>query len=86
MLQAEATKRGTGIRLYGNYEHLNSLYDIVHNISDRLDETNPQQSGQHEILMRFAYVLRKADMCARRKKEIIFSERYMETKNLHYGV
>nr|WP_199079841.1 hypothetical protein [Pedobacter sp. ASV19] len=60
MLQAIATKSGTGVSIFGDYADLSSLYDTVHHIADALDEENKYQRGQHMLLMNFAYEIRHA--------------------------
>ncbi|HEY1008577.1 MAG TPA: hypothetical protein VGE58_00620 [Daejeonella sp.] len=59
MLQAYPTKNGTGVSIFGDYGDLTSLYDTVHQVADSLDENNKWQKGQHELLMNFAYEIRK---------------------------
>lgn len=59
MLQAFPTKNGTGVSIYGDFGDLNCLYDTVHAIAGRLDEENEWQKGQNQLLMNFAYEIRK---------------------------
>ncbi len=60
MLQALPTQSGTGLSLFGDYGDLNCLYDTVHAIAGHLDEENGWQKGQNQLLMNFAYEIRKA--------------------------
>lgn len=60
MLQGYATKNGTGISIYGDYADLKSLYGTVHTIATSLDSENNRTKGQHQLLMNFAYEIRKA--------------------------
>lgn len=60
MLQAHATKSGTGIAIFGEYGDLTSLYLTVHDLASALDENNIRENGQHQLLMNFAYEIRKA--------------------------
>jgi hypothetical protein len=60
MLQSNATKSGTGLAIYGDYEDLMGLYDVIHYLASALDEDNVAQKGRHQLLMNFAYEIRKA--------------------------
>ncbi|MBI1307082.1 MAG: hypothetical protein GC181_10810 [Bacteroidetes bacterium] len=60
MLQAYPTKNGTGLSIFGDYGDLASLYDTVHEIAKTLDENNVRTKGQNQLLMNFAYEIRKA--------------------------
>lgn len=60
MLQGYATKNGTGISIYGDYGDLKNLYNVVHTIATSLDSENKRTKGQHQLLMNFAYEIRKA--------------------------
>lgn len=60
MLQAYPTKNGTGISIFGNYGELNLLYDTIHHFASTLDENKNPQKAQFQLLMNFAYEVRKA--------------------------
>lgn len=59
MLQAYPTKKGTGIEIYGTRDDLEILYETVHKIATTLDEYNKFQKAQFQLLMNFAYEIRK---------------------------
>ena len=60
MLLAYPTKNGIGISIYGDLGDLSSLYETVHDVTSTLDENNKLHKGQHQLLMNFAYEIRKA--------------------------
>jgi len=60
MLQGYPTKNGTGISIFGDYGDLECLYETVHEIAEPLDENDVRLKGQSQILMNFAYEIRKA--------------------------
>lgn len=60
MLQASPTKSGTGIAILGDYADLVTLYQLVHTMATSLSEENEHQKGRHQLLMNFAYEIRKA--------------------------
>lgn len=72
MLQAYPTKNGTGVSIFGDYGDLNSLYTTVHQIANSLSEEHKYQKGQHQLLMNFAYEIRKAFSDQRLKDKIQF--------------
>ena len=72
MIQAYPTKQGTGVAIYGDYGDLNALYETVHQIADSLDENNKFQKGQFQLLMNFAYEIRKAFSGERLKEKFIY--------------
>jgi len=72
MLQAYPTKNGTGITILGDYGDLASLYDTVQHVADTLSESNKNQKGQFQLLMNFAYEIRKAYSGQREKEKISF--------------
>lgn len=59
MLQAYPTKKGTGIEIYGTRDDLEILYETVHKMPTTLDEYNKFQKAQFQLLMNFAYEIRK---------------------------
>lgn len=59
MLQAHPTKKGTGIEIYGTHDDLVTLYHTVHKIATTLDEYNNFHKAQSQLLMNFAYEIRK---------------------------
>lgn len=65
MIRAYTTKKGTGIAIYGDYTDLNLLHEVIHKIAMALDADNDLQSGKHQLLMNFAYEIRKAKEQAR---------------------
>ncbi|WP_432327994.1 DUF6904 family protein [Mucilaginibacter sp. P25] len=60
MLQAYPTKNGTGVSIFGDYGDLKSLYEVVHGIAVSINADIPTQKGQNQLLMNFAYEIRKA--------------------------
>jgi len=83
MLQAHPTKNGTGVSIFGDYGDLNSLYETVHYVADALYEYNKEQNGQHQLLMNFAYEIRKAYSGQRLTDEIQFDNN--DQKINYYG-
>jgi len=81
MLQAFPTKNGTGAAIFGDYGDLRSLYDTAHHIAQTLDEQNRWQKGQNQLLMNFAYEIRKAYSGDRLTDEVRFPG---EGHTLHY--
>ena len=49
MLQGQPTKTGTGILIFGNYGDLTSLYQIVHEIANSLNEYNERLKAQNQL-------------------------------------
>ena len=78
MLQGYPTKNGTGISIFGD---LSSLYETVHGIAESMDENNIHFKGQSQLLMNFAYEIRKAYSGQRLNDTIIFDG---DDKKLHY--
>lgn len=72
MLQGYPTKNGTGISIFGDYGDLSSLYKTVHEIANSLDENNIQLQAQSQLLMNFAYEIRKAYSGQRLTDKLIF--------------
>lgn len=72
MIQVFPTKNGTGAAIYGDYGDLNALYDTVHHIAESLNEYNDNQKGQHQLLMNFAYEIRKAYSGNRLKEKLTY--------------
>ncbi|MBS1781047.1 MAG: hypothetical protein JST70_17105 [Bacteroidetes bacterium] len=72
MLQAYPTKNGTGVSIYGNYGELNSLYDTIHHVANSLDQHNGAQGAQFQLLMNFAYEVRKASSGQRLKETFTY--------------
>ncbi|MUP39729.1 DUF6904 family protein [Labilibaculum euxinus] len=81
MLQGYPTKNGTGISIFGDYGDLNSLYSTVHEIANSLDEYNERLKAQHQLLMNFAYEIRKAYSGQRLTDKLIFNG---DDKEMHY--
>ena len=65
MLQAYPTQKGTGVILFGDYSDLSLLYGTVHKVASTLNENDSQTKGQFQLLMNFAYEIRKAKQGAR---------------------
>jgi hypothetical protein len=80
MLQASPTKRGTGIVILGDYADLVMLYEIVHTMATSLDAENEYQKGKHQLLMNFAYEIRKAYQ----EHRLIEKVEYLDGKSLDY--
>lgn len=72
MLQGYPTKNGTGISIFGDYGDLKSLYAAVHEIAGSLDENNSRTKAQYQLLMNFAYEIRKAYSGQRLTDRLIF--------------
>ncbi|QKJ32439.1 hypothetical protein HQ865_22630 [Mucilaginibacter mali] len=81
MLQAIPTKNGTGVSIYGDYGDLKSLYEAVDHIANTLNGDNKFQKGQHQLLMNFAYEIRKGYSGLRLTEEMRFPG---EQHTLHY--
>lgn len=81
MLQGYPTKGGTGISIFGDYGDLNSLYSMVHEIANSLDESNIRLKAQSQLLMNFAYEIRKAYSGQRLTDILTFSG---DDKEMHY--
>lgn len=60
MIQAYPTKKGTGVAIYGDYGDLANLYETVHKVANTLDGYNIRTKSQNQLLMNFAYDIRKA--------------------------
>lgn len=71
MIRTYTTKNGTGITIYGLSDDLKYLYDVVHYIANSLDESHELLKGKHQLLMNFAYELRKAYQGQRLSKAFI---------------
>ena len=74
MLKAQPTAKGTGISIFGSYEDLICLYDTVHHLAETLHADNKYQKGQHQLLMNFAYEIRKGYSGSRLKEKIVTAE------------
>ena len=72
MLQGYPTKNGTGISIFGDYGDLKSLYATVHEIADTLNEQDVRLKAQSQLLMNFAYELRKAYSGQRLVDKLVF--------------
>ncbi len=72
MIQTFPTKNGTGVAIYGDYGDLNALYDTVYHIAESLNEYNEHQKGQYQLLMNFAYEIRKAYSGNRLKEKLTY--------------
>ena len=81
MLPGYPTKNGTGISIFGDYGDLNSLYSTVHEIANSLDEYNERLKAQHQLLMNFAYEIRKASSCKRITDKLIYK---VDLKEMQY--
>ena len=81
MIQIFPTKNGTGVAIYGDYGDLIALYDTVHYIASSLNEHSKYQKGQHQLLMNFAYEIRKAYTGNRLKEKLTYSG---EEKKVEY--
>lgn len=57
MLVGYPSKNGTGISIFGDYADLKMMYKCVHRIAECVDEE--KNKGQHQLLMNFAYEIRK---------------------------
>jgi len=72
MLQGEPTKNGTGISIFGDFGDLANLYEVVHEIANTVDESNLNLKAQCQLLMNFAYEIRKAYSGQRLKEKITY--------------
>ena len=84
MIQAYPTKNGTGVAIFGDYGDLSSLYQSVHQIAESLDENIERLSGQHKLLMNFAYEIRKAYSGLRLTDKICYDGDH-EKELFYYG-
>lgn len=73
MLQSFPTKNGTGLSVFGNYADLHILYDTIQHFSDTLNDNQYPQRAQHQLLMNFAYEVRKAYSGQRLIEKFTFS-------------
>lgn len=74
MLQSSPTKNGTGISVFGTYAELDLLYETIHQVAKALDEIKDKsQEAQSNLLMNFAYEVRKASYGSRLKKKFTYS-------------
>lgn len=71
MLVAFPTKKGTGISIYGDRADLRSLHETIHKLAEKHGE-HPSQP-QTDLLMGFAYEVRKAYEDQRSHEELIVS-------------
>jgi len=83
MLQSYPTKKGTGIAIFGDWGDLKTLYETVHEIAKSLDENNNYLKAQSQLLMNFAYEIRKAYSKQRLIKKFKFDGD--ETEVNYYG-
>ena len=60
MLQVITTNSGVGILLQGDYEDISYLYDTVHECISVLQKGTDKTTSESEILLNFAYELRKS--------------------------
>jgi len=60
MLQIYPTKNGTGAQIMGDYADLRTLYGTIHKVAERLDPEAELTKGKSELLMAFAFDIRKA--------------------------
>jgi hypothetical protein len=68
LLTATATKRGTGITIWGDDEDLRYLYQLVHSLTPYSEWTHDAIGGRIMILHSFAYEVRHAYQDDRLKK------------------
>lgn len=73
MLIASPTKSGTGLFIFGDYGDLSSLYKTVYEEANPLDEVSIRSKGQNQLLMNFAYEIRKAYSFYRLNDKMKFS-------------
>lgn len=71
MLKTFPTKRGTGISIFGLADDLQYMYNVIHLLANSLDKGDLQLKGRHQLLMNFAYEVRKAYQGQRLKKRFI---------------
>lgn len=82
MLQSNPSKNGTGIEIWGDYGDLASLYHTIHKIASRLNEYDDKFKGQSDIVMSFAYEVRKSYEGSRLRETFSFNS---ENKVNYYG-
>lgn len=82
MLQSNPSKKGTGIEIWGDYGDLANLHKTIHKIGSRLNEYDKKLKGQSDIIMSFAYEIRKAFEGSRKKENFFFEA---ENKVEYYG-
>lgn len=76
MLHSYPTKNGTGISIFGDFGDLKNLYETVHEIAHTLDEDNLNLKGQHQLLMNFAYEIRKGYSGQRLTDKVKFNDEH----------
>lgn len=82
MLQGNPSRKGTGIEIWGDYGDLASLHKTIHKIGNRLNEYEDEFKGQSDIVMSFAYQVRKSFEGSRMKEEFSYDS---ENKATYYG-
>lgn len=82
MIQSNPSKKGTGIEIWGDYGDLANLYDTIHKIAIRLNEYDNKFKGQSNILLSFAYEIRKSFEGSRRQEKFEFDS---QNKVEYYG-
>ena len=73
MLQSYPTKNGTGLSIFGHSGDLNILHDTIHHFANTLDDDKNPQKSQFQLLMNFAYEVRKASSGQRLTDKFIYS-------------
>lgn len=83
MLFSKPTPSGTGLIIYGQSSELDLLYDVIHELADTLDEYEEDTKGKYQLLMCFAYEVRKAISGDAVKQEFVIKG--SDSFVTHYG-
>lgn len=83
MIYTLATKRGIGVELWGNYDDLNCLYDVIGKFWGRDDLPNvPGKENRDSLISSFSYEIRHAFQGDRLKSE---KNHLTHGQGKHYG-
>jgi hypothetical protein len=83
MLQIYPTKKGSGVQILGDYADLRTLYTTIHKLAERLDPDGEHTKGKSQLLMAFAYEVKKAYSGLRYEEELTLDGRH---KVMYQGV
>ena len=82
MFYAKPTKQGLGLELYCDYFESSSLLEIINDVACQI-VNDVCKHGQYQVLMNFAYEIRKAHEGKRLKDKLPINTNFQ--KNTYYG-
>jgi len=82
MLRGSPTENATGVLLFADYFDLKALHYTVHELAGGLNEAVPEQKAQQDLLLNFAYEVRKGFSGERQTQGMSFSE---DQHSLYFG-